>query len=174
MLSLTVSSIMSVIQRNKMRKRKKEEGSRLRTLREERQKVKSLRMMMIRGCIDSKVKVLLHLEVREDHLLKGHPHNSLKDHQEKDLLEKVLQGPNQEDLLHQVKANHLHKANLLHKEDQNPKRWILMMTHRTQMLDLHPDLRKVHLHLKAKDHKVQVQISLHPKEKVHLHSKGDS
>ena len=121
-------------------------------------------MMMIKGCTGSKVKVLLHLEVREDHLLKEHLHNSPKDRQERGLLEKVLQDLSKEDL--QVKVDHLHK------EDQNPKRWILMMTRQTQTLDLHLDPRKVHLHLKAKD--LQVQISLHPKEKVHLPTKGDA
>ena len=86
----------------------------------------------------------------------------------KDLLGKVLQDLSKEVHLHPVKASHLHKA------DKNQKRWTLMMIPLTQTLDLRLHPRKVHPHLKEKDLQVQVQISHHLKEKVHLPTKGDT
>ena len=131
-----------------------------------------MRRMTIRGCTGSKVKVHHpRVEVREDHLHKEHLHNRLKVHLGRDLLEKVLQDLSLKD------PHLLAKASLLHKAEQNQRRWILMMTPQTLMLDLHLHLRaKVHPHQRAKDLPAKVPISLHLKGKVHLptSSKGDS
>ena len=127
---------------------------------------------MIRGCTGSKVKVHhLRVVVREDHLHKEHLHNRLKVHLGRDLLEKVLQDLSLKD------PHLLAKAGLLLKAEQNQRRWILMMTPQTLMLDLHLHLRaKVHPHQRAKDLPAKVPISLHLKGKVHhpTSSKGDS
>lgn len=128
--------------------------------------------MTIRGCTGSKVKVHhLRVEVREDHLHKEHLHNRLKVHLGRDLLEKVLQDLSLKD------PHLLAKAGLLLKAEENQRRWILMMTPQTLMLDLHLHLRaKVHPHQRAKDLPAKVPISLHLKGKVHhpTSSKGDS
>ena len=131
-----------------------------------------MRRMTIRGCTGSKVKVHhLRVVVREDHLHKEHLHNRLKVHLGRDLLEKVLQDLSLKD------PHLLAKAGLLLKAEQNQRRWILMMTPQTLMLDLHLHLRaKVHPHQRAKDLPAKVPISLHLKGKVHhpISSKGDS
>lgn len=131
-----------------------------------------MRRMTIRGCTGSKVKVHHpRVEVREDHLHKEHLHNRLKVHLGRDLLEKVLQDLSLKD------PHLLAKAGLLLKAEQNQRRWILMMTPQTLMLDLHLHLRaKVHPHQRAKDLPAKVPISLHLKGKVHhpTSSKGDS
>lgn len=141
-----------------MKRKRKDAENRLRISRKERQRVRSLRMMMTRGCRDNKARDHLLLEVQTDLSLRGHHHSRPKDLHNK---EKVPR----EDLKSHRDLQSLVRIDNHHSKletDQNQRKWTLMMTplilkveHHLPTEDPHPKERgplevKALLHLKAK------------------------
>ena len=158
-LTVMITSVM----RSKMRRKRKDVENRLRISRREKQRVRSLRMMMIRGYRDSKVRDrhLLgdqtDLSPREDH------HSRARDLLSKGRVHRV-DLPSHRDHPSLVKTD-LHHNNNKQETDPSQRKWTLMMTLLTLKVEHHL-LTEVHP-LKEKVLQ-EVKVPHHPKAKVPL------
>ena len=155
-MTVTITTIVMTL--SKMRKKESGAESRLRTSREGRRKVRSLKMM--NHCRDNRVKDQDQQEVRTRHHLKELHLNRPKDlHKPRVLLKEVRSQARDHPSQARVLPS-LVRTDLLHNKpttDPNQRRWILMTTLQTLMMGDH------HLKVPHRKANLLVKAHLHPK-----------